>query len=106
MNRRSITGADELSDAVRRLDAVSVPKLIHAALLRQLRAKRAQIPRATGALERSLLDGSDDTVTDHRVAIEGLAYGAYHDLPKVNARRATDEVARELFKRAGLSGGF
>jgi hypothetical protein len=74
--------------------------------MRQLRAKKAQIPRATGALERSLLDGSDDRVTDHNVTIEGLAYGLYQDLPELDARAAADEVGRELMSRSGFGGGF
>ena len=102
----SIKGVDGLFQRGLALGQQNIPQLIHAALLRQLRAKKAQIPRATGALERSLLDGSDDTVTDHRVTIEGLAYGLYHELPQVDPRRAADEVGRELMKRSGFSGGF
>lgn len=102
----SIKGVDGLVQRARVLGQQNIPQLIHAAFLRQLRAKKAQIPRATGALERSLLDGSDDTVTDHRVTIEGLAYGLYHELPQVDARRAADDVAREIMKRSGFSGGF
>lgn len=102
----SIKGTDEIVQRFQALGRQNIPKMIHGELLRQLRRKRAQIPRATGALERSLLDGSDDTVSAHRVTIEGLAYGQYQDLPKLDARRAADEVSRELMKRAGLSGGF
>ena len=102
----SIKGVGGIVQRGQALARQDIPQLIHAALLRQLRAKKAQIPRATGALERSLLDGSDDRVTDHRVTIEGLAYGLYHDLPKVDARRAADEVGRELMKRSGFAGGF
>ena len=102
----SIRGADELVRRVQRLDQQNVPKMVHAALLQQLRRKRSQIPRATGALERSLLNGSDDTVTAHRVTIEGLAYGLYQKLPQLNARQAAEQVGRGLMRRAGLSGGY
>ena len=94
----SFKGTEGLVQRVQALARQNVPELIHAELLQQLRRKRAQIPRATGALERSLLDGSDDTMTAHRVTIEGL--------PQLDARRAADVVAREMMRRSGLSGGF
>ena len=102
----SIKGTQELAQKAQALGRQNIPRLIHGALLRQMRRKRSRIPRATGALERSLLDGSDDTVTSHRVTLEGLAYGLYQDQPRLDARQAADEVAREVMKRAGLSGGF
>ena len=102
----SFKGTDGLVHRVQALARQNVPEMIHAELLQQLRRKRAQIPRATGALERSLLDGSDDTITAHRVTIEGLQYGQYQQLSQLDARRAADVVAREMMRRSGLSGGF
>ena len=97
----SIKGTDEIVQRFQALGRQNIPKMIHGELLRQLRRKRAQIPRATGALERSLLDGSDDTVSAHRVTIEGLAYGQYQDIPKLDARREPrPQRARVRDKRA------
>ena len=106
VRRSSITGVDELAQRAQKLTEVSVPRLIHAGMLSQMRAKRAQIPKSSGALERSILNGSDDKVTDYRVSLEALYYGQYHDLPQIDERRLIDQVGRELFKLAGLSGGF
>ena len=103
---RSITGVDALAARAEALAQVSVSRLLHAGMLAQMRAKRAQIPRSSGALERSILNGSDDKVTDYRVSLEALYYGQYHDLPQIDERRLIDEVGRDLFRLAGLSGGF
>lgn len=102
----TIRGADSLQERAQRLQRQSVPHLLHAAMLEQMRLRRSEIPRATGALERSLLDGSDDTITDHQVTLTGLAYGQYVDVPQIDARKLAGKVSAELMKRSGFSGGF
>ena len=103
----SIKGTQEIVDRVERLDGRLLSRLIHAGLIAQMRSRRSEIPRATGALERSILDGSDDLISDHRITIEAVSSAKYQKLPQIDERRLVDDAATELFRRAGLmAGGF
>ena len=106
MVKSSITGLDPLVERIAAIDKRLLSRLLHAGALEQMRSAKSRIPRATGALQKSLLDGSDDLVTDYRVTLSGVEYAKYHDLPKIDARRLVEEAGAALFRRAGLTGGF
>ena len=102
----SIKGTDEIVERVNRIEGRLLTRIIHSKMIAQMRSKRSEIPRATGALERSILDGSDDLISDHRVTIEAVAYARYQKLPQIDTRKLAADSATELFRRAGMSGGF